>query len=197
MMQFDAASHTYTLGGKKLPNVTTILKPLSVYAGVPQSLLDAAAERGNNVHKACELLLWDLLDEETLADEYKPYMKGFKQFLSETGFEAQQIEERVYHKSLMYAGTMDMGGILPGRKPKRVIIDIKTTFALLDSVGPQTAAYQEAYNSHHEKPEHLVERFGLQLKANGTYKMLPFNTITDMTIFRSCLNIHNFMRKKP
>src|SRR3990167_8720672 len=93
MMQFDAASHTYTLGGKKLPNVTTILKPLSVYAGVPQSLLDAAAERGNNVHKACELLLWDLLDEETLADEYKPYMKGLSSSCPKLGLKPSRLRK--------------------------------------------------------------------------------------------------------
>lgn len=197
MIHFDPTTHSYTLAGKRLPNVTSILSPLSVYAGVPQSVLDAAAQRGNDVHKACELVLWDLLDEESLSDEYKGYVEGFKKFLIETRFQAEQIEERVHHKTLLYAGTLDMGGLLPnGKKLRRALIDIKTTFKLLDAVGPQTAAYAEAWNSQKEKDEHFVERFGLQLKPDGTYKMLPFNTVTDITIFRSCLNIHNFMRKQ-
>jgi len=196
VIHFDPSSHTYSLDGRKLPNVTSILSPLSVYAGIPQHLLEAAAQRGNDVHKACELYLWDLLDEESLCDEYKSYLAGFKKFLHETRFQAEQVEERVYHKTLLYAGTLDMGGLLPsGKKTRRALIDIKTTFALLASVGPQTAAYAEAWNSMHDKDQHFVERFGLQLKADGTYKMLPFNHPSDMTIFRSCLNVHNFMRK--
>lgn len=195
MIHFDPTSHSYTLDGRRLPNVTSILEPLSSYAGVPRHILDAAAERGNHVHKACELVLWDLLDEDELADEYKPYIAAFKQFLVETRFSADHIEARVYHKELLYAGTLDLGGVLPGRKPRRALIDIKTTFKLLPSVGPQTAAYIDAWNSTHDKDAHFQDRYGLQLKPDGTYKMLPFTDPLDMNVFRSCLVIHNFMRK--
>lgn len=198
MIHFDPIQHAYTLDGKRLPNVTGILAPLSEYAGIPRHILDAAAERGNNVHKAVELYLWDMLDEDSLAEEYRPYLEAFKKFQQETGFEAAFIEERVYHRDLMYAGTIDLGGTLPPRgrmkKSKFALIDIKTTFRLMQSVGPQIAAYFEAWNSH--KPARpFEERFGLQLKKDGTYVLKPYTSSTDFNVFRSCLAVHNYMRK--
>lgn len=199
MIHFDPTAHAYTLNGKRLPNVTSILSPLSEYAEIPRHILDAASERGNYVHKMCELYLWGTLDESGIEPEYAGYLEAFKRFLSETGFEAAHIEERVYHRELMYAGTIDLGGTLPPRgrmrKAKFALIDIKTTFRLLQSVGPQTAAYLEAWNSH--KPaQPFEERFGLQLKKEGTYVLQPYPSSTDFNIFRSCLAVHNFMRKQ-
>ena len=197
MIQFDPAAHSYTLGGRRLPNVTSIMEPLCDYSRIPRDVLDAAALRGNHVHKACELYLWEMLDEESLDADYKPYLEGFKKFLAETGFIAEQIEERVYHKTLLYAGTMDLGGILPGKGrkgDKRALIDIKTTFKLMASVGPQTAAYADAWASHRPKDQHFEERYGLQLKKDGTYKLQPFKSLNDSNVFRSCLAIYNFMQ---
>lgn len=196
MIRFDPTEHAYYLEDRRLPNVTSILEPLCEYAGVPKSILDAAALRGQHVHEACEMYLWGTLDEESLDDDYKPYLDAFKLFLSETNFVPEHTEERVYHKTLMYAGTMDLGGILPGRAPKRALIDIKTTFKLMATVGPQTAAYQEAWNSTHDKPEQYPHRYGLQLKKDGKYKLLPYTNTADMNVFRSCLVVHNFMRNQ-
>lgn len=200
MIHFDPTAHAYFLDGKKLPNVTSILAPLSTYAGVPQHILETAAERGNYVHKACEMLIWETLDEDSLSEESKPYIAAFKKFLADTGFAAEQTEERIFHKTLLYAGTLDIGGVFPVRgrmkKPKRALVDLKTTFKLLQSVGPQTAAYFEAWNSTHEKDEQFEERYGLQLKKDGTYKLNPYKSLNDMNIFRSCLAVYNFIRSQ-
>lgn len=199
MIQFDPASHSYTLEGRCLPNVTSIMEPLCEYTRIPRHVLDAAAMRGQHVHRACELYLWGLLDERSLDEEYIPYLEAFKRFLSETGFVAESIEERVYHKTLLYAGTMDLGGVLPGRGrkgDKRALIDIKTTFKLMASVGPQTAAYADAWASHRPKEQHFEERYGLQLKKDGTYKLQPFKSLNDSNVFRSCLAIYNFMNQE-
>lgn len=197
MLTFDPIQHSYTLGGRRLPNVTSIMEPLVDYSRIPAQILAAAAERGNYVHKACEMYLWETLDEESMTEEFKPYLTAFKLFLRETGFIAEHIEERVYHKTLLYAGTMDLGGILPGKGrkgDKRALIDIKTTFKLMASVGPQTAAYADAWASHRPKEQHFEERYGLQLKKDGTYKLQPFKSLNDSNVFRSCLAIYNFMQ---
>lgn len=197
ILNFDEDSHTYTLGGKVIPSVTQVLSPLTEYAGIPKHILDAAADRGNYVHKACEMYLWETLDEDSLKEEARPYFNGFKKFMSETGFIPEVIEERVYHPTLKYAGTLDLGGILPpaGRrkKPQRALIDLKTTFKLMRAVGPQTAAYFDAWAAANPKDK-FEARYALQLKKDGTYCLEPMKDRTDSNIFLSCLNIFNFMK---
>jgi hypothetical protein len=196
-LEFDAAEHRYTLGGRILPSVTQILKPLVDYAGIPEAILNKAADRGNYVHKCCEMYLLGTLDQDAIDEECAPYFQGFRLFADETGFEPELIEQRVYHTRLMYAGTVDLGGVLPAiggkRKPHRAMIDIKTTFKLMKSVGPQTAAYADAWASQNPKELHFDERYGLQLKKDGTYKLQPMRSPSDKNTFLSCLNIYNFM----
>lgn len=195
MLEFFPESHEYRLNGRRIPNVTSILSPLSEYAGIPRHILEIAKQRGDYVHKMTEMYLWGTLDEDAVEVEFVPYLDAFKKFLYETGFEAAYIEERVFHTKLLYAGTVDIVGILPAmgrrKKPITALIDTKTTFRLLKSVGPQVAAYEDAWNS--QGREKIDERYGLQLKGDGTYKLQPYRSHTDSNIFRSCLAIHNFM----
>lgn len=197
-LEFDEASHTYSVGGQKVPNVTLIMEPLIDYSKVPRAILQAAMERGNYVHKACELYVWDMLDESDVPPEYQPYIDGFKLFLKETGFEAELVEHRVFHKTLKYAGTLDLAGSLPchRQKSKRAVIDIKSTFRMMESVGPQTAAYADAYASDKPKELHFQERYGLRLTADGKYELKPMKDIGDMTVFRSCLNLYNYFNRR-
>ena len=69
---FDEEAHRYELDGRYIPNVTSIIKPLSTLDRVPAEVLARAAERGKAVHKACELHLLGDLDETTLDDEIAP-----------------------------------------------------------------------------------------------------------------------------
>lgn len=200
MLTFDPVEHKYYHDGVHVPNVTSILAPLSEYAKVPRNVLKQAAARGNYVHDMCEQYLWELLDESSINEGYKGYLNAFKKFLEETGFEAEYVEQKVFHTQLRYAGTLDLGGVLPpiGRRknPHRALIDIKTTFRLLASVGPQTAAYNEAWKSEQPKELHFDERYGLQLKADGTYTLKPYKSPFDMNTFRACLVVHNFMTQE-
>ena len=54
---FDNEHHTYTLDGRELSGVTPIVKWLfpDTYKGIPQSVLDKAAEYGTLIHSKCEL----------------------------------------------------------------------------------------------------------------------------------------------
>lgn len=200
MLTFDPIEHKYFYNGERVPNVTTILSPLSEYASVPRKVLEQAAARGNYVHEMCEQHVWGLLDESSIDEGYRGYLDAFKGFLRETGFEAEYVEQRVFHTQLRYAGTLDLGGTFPPmgrrRNPHRALIDIKTTFKLMASVGPQTAAYNEAWKSQQPKELHFDERYGLQLKADGSYKLLPYKSPFDMNTFRACLVINNFMTKE-
>ena len=54
---FDGDRHTYTLNGQMLSGVTPIIAWLfpDTYRGIPQAVLDMAADRGKMVHSKCEL----------------------------------------------------------------------------------------------------------------------------------------------
>lgn len=54
---FDRSSHTYMKDGQELHGVTPIVRWLfpETYAGIPQSVTDAAAEYGSMIHSACQM----------------------------------------------------------------------------------------------------------------------------------------------
>lgn len=197
-LTFEEKDHIYRLDGEIVPSVTQVLGPVSQYAGIPKHILDRAAVRGNYVHTMCEYFLWGNLDESTVVPEYMPYLDAFKAFLKESKFQVEFIEERVYHAKLRYAGCLDLGGTLPGRRGRvnRAMIDIKTTFKLLHSVGPQTAGYNGAWESTNDKDLHFDTRWGLQLKKDGTFNLLPLKSTNHNNVFRSCLAIFNYMKDK-
>ena len=54
---FNQEHHTYTIDGRELSGVTPIVAWLfpNTYKGIPQSVLDAAANYGTMIHEKCEL----------------------------------------------------------------------------------------------------------------------------------------------
>jgi hypothetical protein len=56
-VQFHNDGHTYDLNGQKLEGVTPIIAWLfpETYKGIPQSILDKAAEYGTTIHMKCEM----------------------------------------------------------------------------------------------------------------------------------------------
>ena len=84
---FNEDGHTYTLNGQTLSGVTPIIHWLfpETYKGIPQSVLNNAAEHGSLIHKKCELAdSMGIVDDEIVAT-YKELleMKGLKPVLSE------------------------------------------------------------------------------------------------------------------
>lgn len=57
-VRFDQEAHTYTLGGRPLSGITPVLERClfpDKYAGVPEKVMQAAAEKGTLIHQQCEL----------------------------------------------------------------------------------------------------------------------------------------------
>jgi hypothetical protein len=181
MLEFQEEGHVYTYGGNVVPGVTQILEPLSGYMGVPDWQLAIAADRGSYVHKMCELYNYGTLEE--YEPEYQGYLDAWVRFVSESGFEVELCEHRVYHPKHVYAGTLDYTGYL-GKK--RGVLDVKATATLMPAVGPQTSAYAEALKASGEKVDF---RMVVLLKPDGTYKAPPLTNRRDFATFTSCLNI--------
>lgn len=56
---FDSENHTYTLNGKRLSGITSLLDRQlfkDKYSGIPDAILRKAAERGTYIHQCCELV---------------------------------------------------------------------------------------------------------------------------------------------
>jgi hypothetical protein len=183
---FNEVAHEYHFNGKRVPSVTGILKPLSDFSRVPPNVLEAKRILGSAVHLACE---WD--DEGELDDERTPgivmgYVAGWRKFKSDMQVEVLHSEARVFHRTRLYAGTLDRILMMRGRKVPQ-LIDLKTSAQIMKSVGPQTAGYAAAA----EVPGY--GRGVLQLKPDGNYKYVELTDPTDWATFAACLTIHNHL----
>jgi hypothetical protein len=186
---FDPVEHAYTLGEKRLPSVTQTLAPLIDYSQVPKAVLERAQQLGTAVHRLTELYDLDDLDTESLSQELMPYLTAWMRFRAETGFVPELIEQRYHHPALNFAGTLDRTGLIGGR---RAVIDIKKMLRLGPVIGVQLAAYKELCIRNGVQIE---DRYGLGLRADRTYRLVPFKDKGDWPVFLSLLTIRNFKDK--
>lgn len=184
---FDEASHVYTLDGVVLPSVTTIIRPLVDFAGIPADVLAAAAARGRAVHKACELDDMDDLDESSVAPELLGYVEAWRAFRRQMIVEILDVERPLYHGVFRFAGTRDVRAKL--RDGSIWIIDRKTSASAERWHGVQLAGYallDDANSGQHD-------RLGaVMLRADGTYKLEPYGASADMRCFMSLLNVYQW-----
>jgi len=182
MNTFDAKTHSFFIGGRSVLSVTQALKG----AGIIEDgwYTEESRERGCAVHNACQYLDEGLLDWDTVAPKYLPYVKAYERFKDESGFIPALIEAWVFNESYFYAGILDRTGILNG---EHVLIDLKS--------GPpakwanlQSAAYAGCLSLPHK-------RFTLRLSDNGKYKLSDeHKDPNDFKIFLSAVSVANWKR---
>ena len=84
---FNEDGHTYTLNGHTLQGVTPIIAWLfpETYKGIPESVLNQAAEYGSLIHKKCELADSMGIVDNSVVSDYMEVMQqhGLKVMLSE------------------------------------------------------------------------------------------------------------------
>lgn len=181
---FDEDSHTYTLDGRRIESVTEVLKDVGLTDcyGTEFDLL-----RGQLVHEACRLRLAGQLDESTVDDLVVPYLAAFDSFLSAHVLEVDPWVSEVptWHPTLLYGGTPDIVGVFNGR---RCLIDIKS-----GCLGTATAYQVCAYASMPQLAP-IDGRFGLQLKADGSYNLKEYKNKSDFDIWISALNVYRAKR---
>lgn len=189
-LAYDDDLHEYRYDGHVVPSVTQVLSRLSAeeYRGVSPDVLEQAALLGKAVHRMIELDLRDALDVQSLSEGLHIYYKAWRNFLSTSGFEASLSEERVYSDRYAYAGTLDLFGRLNGRLS---LIDAKRTTSVPRTAGPQTAAYENALREC--RPELTgaapIDRYALHLRADGTWRLVPFTHRADLRAFLACLTL--------
>lgn len=187
-LTFQEEGHRYELDGRRVMNVTRALGLITDYRHVEPGLLARAQDEGIAMHRMVALYLRGVLDLPSLPDWLKPRLQAFQRFQGETGFVPYASEQRVYSKTYDYAGTLDLAGYLrTGRGTTKAVIDIKRTLYYPLAIGSQTAAYLKAWNERCQMT--LFDRFGLQLRADGTYRLEPYTSPSDFTNFLACLTV--------
>lgn len=121
---FDQENHTYTLDGVRLSGITSMLESQLFphkMDGIPQSILDNAAERGTFVHECCEIA--DSLGVVPDCEEARSYLG-----LTRSNSLIHEESEYLVSDNRYYASSID--------KVFRVddktfhLADIKTTYKL-------------------------------------------------------------------
>lgn len=179
ILQFDPESHRYTVDGRNVISVTTVLKRAGLFD--PSLYSPEAAIRGTYVHQACELDDRGELDEESLDQTLAGYLAGWRRFCDETRFQPELIEERVYSPTYQFAGTIDRVGLAGNRM---VILDIKSGVPH-PSHAIQLAGYQLAFRDATGRL--VLNRWGVYLDPTGGYTIREFRDPKDTTVFQAAL----------
>lgn len=168
---FDEERHAYTVDGKQVPSVTTILAYVTArhYGDINKEVLRLAAERGTEVHKATETI--DYGGEPEVYPEIVPYVNAYIDFLRDFAPEILYAERMVYGEA-GYCGTIDRVARVLG---KTAVIDLKTTAsptrANYISYCAQTLAYADALREE-DGVQGEIRRFLLFLKKDGKYRLV-------------------------
>ena len=181
-------THRYTVDGEEVPSVSELTRFLTreVYTDTPQFFMDGAAARGTLVHKATEAI--DEYGKVECPDDISPYVQAYVSFLHDKKPEYHRIEWPVCNHKL-YAGTVDRYGVLDG---KNVILDIKTTANI---TGMHKVLYRAQLNLYRlavEIEAPVEELWILQLKKDGTYKLIQLDI--DEPLALACLTMHEAIK---
>jgi hypothetical protein len=186
--QFDRAQHRYTWNGAPLISVTQAIKG----AGLIDCrwFTDEARERGRLVHMAVQFDAECDLDESSVDPSIWPYVEAARKFRTETGYVAESNEQQIWAPEAGYAGTLDGHGRI---KIQKIIVDYKS-----GTVQPWVALQLCAYANKIEGGGGCL-RWGVELKADGTYKITAFQPKDyrrDLSDFLSCVRVCQIQQER-
>lgn len=193
MLTFDEAAHRYYWNARPVPNVTSVLAPLTDYSMIPADRLELARQKGVAVHKTIELWCRNDLDCTNLPKWLEPVVMKWTEFVMHTGFRIIDSEKRVYHSTFCYAGTLDLFGYLE-RHNTFALIDLKRSFFAGKAIGLQLAAYLAAYVDQ-EKHRGKARRFALRLNESAPVRLQEFDDAGQFGEFCALLTAQRVMEK--
>lgn len=197
-LHFDAATHTYTLGGRKLPSVTqacSVLTP-DAFARVPPAVLARKRAIGVALHAAIALDVAGELDEDTIAPEVAPYFAAWRRSMQIAPLKVIECEVPRASERYGYAGTPDLVA-LSERTGARWLLDVKSVAMLSPVTAIQTAAYAALvdYSDTHRDIRtgmNMIRRGALHLKPDGTFEIREHVGAGDFQTFLAALQVHRW-----
>lgn len=193
--------HRYTKSGIIVPGVTSAISDLMPFGNMPNSIRDAAFQRGTLVHKLTEMAdigeyFGTALEDNAVEAGLNGYIDAWWAFRSDYEVDILQSEQRVMNVRHWYAGTFDrivkikIDGVF-----RIAVLDIKTG-APVPAYALQTAAYLAAYLEGQLDTSNIPDaRCVVQLKENGQYHFEEHKDKTDFGVFAAQLTINNWRLK--
>jgi hypothetical protein len=179
-LNFQEDTHTYTLEGRTVPSVTTVLEAEG-YSN-PFTHNEYAAGWGSMAHKTVELDCTGRLGSYDPA--FEPWMEGIRAFRAKHNPQGD-FERRVYWKCgpMEYAGTADFVGVIGHRE---YVLDWKFWASkskdLIAIAGLQLAAYEMALRNGPKRNRAVVWFFP------GGFRLIPLTDTTDEPVWRGIVN---------
>lgn len=209
---YTDSNHRYERFGQQTLSVTSVLPYLqNDFLAAHPERIEKAGARGHGVARfidevesnATPSVLFSL-NSRPPNDPLLGCANSFMKFKQETGFTALKSpvgdiasELFVYHDLLDYVGRLDLCGYAPNTSLKGPgLVEVKATAVLPKTVGPQSAAYFEAFNrcaKLYDLPK-LKWRASLHLTAKG-YRFLPLNDPLDWPRFTSALTTNRWAKE--
>ena len=122
---FEPLSHTYLLdGGKQLIGVTELMKKHGLgadYSGIPEKVLNKAAEEGTALHKEIEDY------DNGLSVLRTPLIEEYAKLCAQTGLIFAASEYLVSDNEIVASSIDGVYGLKNGKKNEVVLIDYKST----------------------------------------------------------------------
>lgn len=195
---FEHETHTYRVDGRDIPGVTEILKAAGIGHSaesdsgfaISDDVMEAARDRGTDVHYACELLDRNDLDFDSLDEEIAAYVVGYQNWKDATGFVPDMIEQVVYCPEHDYVGTLDRAGWIGDQ---RVVVDLKSgSGGLKPWHRKQLAAYAYPIKGENEPwPLRICLVLKPTTKKGWTqYTFLPQSAEWDFKVFLAARTIY-------
>lgn len=162
--------------GRHYPAWSQIAQVLDPYAwvGVPRPVLEAAQQRGTDVHYLFALLMFQRAGvagppeerEPDLCERYAGYLRGLRDWADSRQIEPLKIEETSCHPTHGYAGTPDLK-CRYGPRRLLTLVDLKTGAPrVVDRVQVQVYGKMLGYQD-------CKQFIDLYLDADGTWKERP------------------------
>ena len=193
--RFEPGPHLTYLQDKILWSITGALRQ-SGLTGDSTFYTEEGRIRGTHVHAACHYLDegdTDLDELQKLDDRraesghplLSGYVCGWQSFKTDFHFIPRLIELPMYDDVLQFAGIPDREGLI--LNGEEAVVEIKTG-AMKYWTAYQTAAQDILLQRWDEHP-HFRRRFGVNLKPDGTYKIIEFTDPGDYDTFRAALRV--------
>lgn len=174
-LTFSPESHEYRVDGVVVPSVTAILRATGVSADFeaiarmdPQRAARIAEKRaiGSALHADIIAADEDDLDWSTVDPRVAPYLQAWVAFRGAYA-DLQPVlrEHRVYHRTLRYAGTLDL--LCRTREGALVLVDVKSGDPEAAGARYQLAGYQAA----------LEDRTTWRVSARWSVALTPDRTV--------------------
>lgn len=198
---FDHKSHIGKMDGVVWPSVTQLLQEnkLIDYSMVPNEVLEKKRILGSRVDEGIRLLNDTSLDEEHFNASFPeciPYLEAYRKFRVMEQYDPADTKcGRLVSTKWRFHGQPDEHGIVIFQKGlKNYLADWKCTFKMFNSTGAQLSGYEILLKEL--LGIKIDKRFGILLKPNGAYDLVPFDDRNDKQDFLACVHLHWQRREK-